>query len=109
MLIFEGNNGGAYSEPDECHQNDLQYFPVLQHFRKDDLPLCQGHQSDDHHLQGLHHAWCQQDLGYSSVGAVFGSLSSKMYIFIVTGTCLFGLICLSSWLCSSIFKLGFFI
>lgn len=72
-FLIAGHNGGTHSKPDECHQNDLQYFSVLQHLRENDLALCQGHQSDDHHLQGLHYAWCEQNLGNSTVGLTIDS------------------------------------
>ena len=43
-------NGGAYSKFDERHQNDPQYFSILQHLRKNDFSLCQSHKPDDNNL-----------------------------------------------------------
>ena len=62
-LFPSGNHGGTHSEADECHSHDLQYLILLQHLGAYDLPVCQGHQSDDLHMPVLHPWWRHKDLG----------------------------------------------
>ena len=55
VTLSSGDNVGFNSGSDQCHSNDQQLLPILQHLREDDGSLCQGDQSDDNSLPSVHH------------------------------------------------------
>lgn len=40
FLFHPGFDGGCNSRSDQCHQDDSQYFSLLQHIRKDYIAFC---------------------------------------------------------------------
>lgn len=40
-------NGWTHPQFNECHPNDTQHLSVLQHFRENDISVCQSHKPDD--------------------------------------------------------------
>ena len=64
VTLSSGDDVGFHSGSDQCHSNDQQLLPILQHLREDDGSLCQGDQSDDNSLPSVHHRErLLQDLG----------------------------------------------
>ena len=54
MFDFSDGDDRIRSKFDERNPHDSHHIPILQHIRENDVIVCEGDQSDDLNLQGVH-------------------------------------------------------